>query len=121
MDLYRAKIYNNGVLVRDFIPVKNPSHVLGLYDLVKNVFYPKSGGTNDFIAGPVVNIVTILGEQVGVKIVPPTEPYLTARYNNNTYYIKLSENDYSLHIGSSNKLRIITSTGTYNAHDESVE
>ena len=49
--LYSCKIYDNGTLVRDFIPCKNPSDIIGLYDLVYTTFYPNAG-TGTFIAGP---------------------------------------------------------------------
>ena len=51
MKLYLFKIYDNDVLVRDFIPCKNPSGAIGLYDLVNNQFY-QNAGTGTFIAGP---------------------------------------------------------------------
>lgn len=38
--IYSCQIYDNGTLVRDFIPAMNDSEVAGLYDLVNNVFYP---------------------------------------------------------------------------------
>ena len=49
--VYSAKIYESGVLVRDFIPCKNASGVIGLYDLVNNQFYQNTG-SGTFIAGP---------------------------------------------------------------------
>lgn len=51
MKLYYFKIYNNDVLVRDFIPCKNPSGTIGLYDTVNSQFY-SNVGTDTFIAGP---------------------------------------------------------------------
>lgn len=48
--IYRAQIYQNEMLVRDFIPCKNASDVAGLMDIVNNVFYA-SEGTGQFIAG----------------------------------------------------------------------
>lgn len=44
------KIYDDGTLVRDFIPCKNVEGKAGLYDLVENKFYSSETGT-DFIAG----------------------------------------------------------------------
>lgn len=42
--LYFCKIYDNGVLVRDFIPCyRNSDNVIGLYDLVNDVFYTNQG------------------------------------------------------------------------------
>ena len=37
--LYSCQIYDNGVLVRDFIPCTNPDGISGLWDSVNNVFY----------------------------------------------------------------------------------
>lgn len=51
MKLYLFKIYDNDVLVRDFIPCKNPSGTIGLYDSVNNQFY-QNAGSGTFIAGP---------------------------------------------------------------------
>ena len=54
-NLYSCKIYDNGILVRDYIPCKNSSDEIGLYDLVNNSF-STNVGTGTFIAGPEVNI-----------------------------------------------------------------
>jgi len=46
------KIYKNGVLVRDFIPVRrNVDNVIGMYDTVTGTFFTNSG-TGTFTAGP---------------------------------------------------------------------
>ena len=52
---FSAKIWNNdtGVLVRDFIPVIDPTGTPCMYDKVENKFY-YNAGTGDFIAGPVI-------------------------------------------------------------------
>lgn len=55
--LYSCKIYDDGVLVRDFVPCNNPSNVAGLYDLIGNKFYPSASSTA-LIAGPYTNIKT---------------------------------------------------------------
>lgn len=41
--LYSCKIYDNGLLVRDFVPVKNDQDQVGLYDLVNEQFYANAG------------------------------------------------------------------------------
>ena len=51
--IYSAKIYQNGALVRDFIPCKNASGVIGLWDDVNSVFY-QNAGSGVFTAGPEV-------------------------------------------------------------------
>lgn len=50
MKLYSCQIYDNGILVRDFVPCKTDSGELGLYDNVNGRFYANAG-TGTFIAG----------------------------------------------------------------------
>ena len=50
---YLLKIYDNGTLVRDFIPCKKPDGTIGLWDDVNSVFYGNAG-TGAFAAGPVI-------------------------------------------------------------------
>lgn len=47
-----AKIYDNGTLIRDYIPCSDPSGEVGLYDQVSGVFYGNAG-TGTFGYGPV--------------------------------------------------------------------
>lgn len=52
--LYYCKIYENGTLVRDYIPIKDLNNVACLYDKVSDTyFYNQGSGT--FIAGPEIN------------------------------------------------------------------
>ena len=53
--IYSCKIYSNSALIRQFVPCKNSSGEVGLYDEVNNVFYGNAG-TGVFIAGPEVPI-----------------------------------------------------------------
>ena len=53
MKLYSCQIYDNGTPVRNFIPCKNPSGVVGLYDLVDGKFYTNAVAGN-FTAGETV-------------------------------------------------------------------
>lgn len=53
MCLYSCQIYDNGTLIRDYVPAKNSSGVVGLYDVVNGVFYTNAG-TGEFGAGPEV-------------------------------------------------------------------
>ena len=48
--IYSCYIYDNGTLVRDFVPCKNSGGVAGLYDLVNGVFYTDAAG-GSFAAG----------------------------------------------------------------------
>ena len=50
MILTSCKIYDNDTLIRDYVPCKNPSNEIGLYDLVTKEFYGNAG-TGAFIGG----------------------------------------------------------------------
>lgn len=43
MKLYSCKIYDDGKLVRDFIPCSNTSGMIGLWDDVNSAFYTNAG------------------------------------------------------------------------------
>ena len=51
--IYYFKIYDNDVLVRDFIPVLDNYGTPCMYDKVERKFY-YNAGTGDFIAGPII-------------------------------------------------------------------
>lgn len=51
LKIYSCQIYDNGTLIRDFVPCKTIEGVVGLYDTVNGAFYTNSG-TGSFIAGP---------------------------------------------------------------------
>ena len=58
------QIYDNNVLVRDFVPCYRKSDsVIGLYDLVNDVFYTNAG-TGTFSKGPDTSSITQLKCQV---------------------------------------------------------
>lgn len=51
---YNVKFYDSDTLIRDFIPVLDSAGVPCMYDKVERKFYYNSG-TEDFIAGPIIN------------------------------------------------------------------
>lgn len=51
--LYSCKIYDNGILIRDYIPTKDVDGVGGLFDKI-NMEFVYSSGTSQFTAGPEV-------------------------------------------------------------------
>lgn len=53
LKLYSCKIYDSGVLIRDFVPCTNPSGAVGLYDVENDQFY-SNAGSGAFTAGPEV-------------------------------------------------------------------
>lgn len=67
--IYSCQIYDNGILVRDYVPAKNSGEVVGLYDLVNDTFY-QNAGTGVFTAGP---------EVIPDPIITP--PVITTRTN----------------------------------------
>lgn len=72
IELYACKIYDNGELIRDFIPCKLNDGTVGLYDTVFCKFYENSG-TGSFIAGPLA--------------VPDPPTNLKASISNKTVYL----------------------------------
>ena len=67
--IYGFKIYKNATAVRDFIPCKNASGVVGLWDNVSSTFYANAG-TGTFTAGPTLigtHKVLINGTEYEVK------------------------------------------------------
>ena len=53
MRLYSCQIYDNGILIRDYIPCQATDGKIGLWDDVNSVFYGNAG-TGTFKAGPIV-------------------------------------------------------------------
>lgn len=49
--IYSAKFYDNGTIIRDFIPVIDKHGIACMYDKVSQTFFYNSG-TGDFVAGP---------------------------------------------------------------------
>lgn len=41
---YYCRIFDNGVMIRDFVPCINPEGVYGMYDLVEGIFYGSRSG-----------------------------------------------------------------------------
>ena len=50
--IYSCQIYDNGTLVREFVPCRNPYGIVGLYDLVNGQFYGNAG-TGEFTGMPI--------------------------------------------------------------------
>lgn len=50
LKIYSCQIYDNGVLIRDYVPCINADNAVGLYDLVNGQFYGNAG-TWTFAAG----------------------------------------------------------------------
>ena len=72
--LYSCQLYDNGVIVRNFVPCKNNlNNEIGLFDTINRVFYGNMG-TGSFIAGPEIsNTITI-----------PKDKYIPLQYISST-------------------------------------
>lgn len=65
MLLYYCKVYDGNTIIREYIPCKNPSEVIGLYDSIGQKFYANSGSGN-FLAGP--EIIPQSNDAIYVKV-----------------------------------------------------
>lgn len=84
--LYYCKIWDNGVLVRYMIPCKrNSDNVLGMYDIVNNVFYINSG-TGTFTAGA-NTILPNLDVPIEIQTVKDINKFNIQNWLNNTVTI----------------------------------
>lgn len=53
--IYSCKMYKNGKLDYDFIPIKTTTNIYGLWDKVNKIFY-SNAGTGTFTAGPAITL-----------------------------------------------------------------
>lgn len=53
---YSCQVYDNGRLIRDYVPCVDASGEAGMFDLVNSRFY-RNAGTGSFIAGPVLIVI----------------------------------------------------------------
>lgn len=76
VSLYSCQIYDNGTLIRDFVPCKNPSGTYGLYDMVGEKFYGNAG-SGSFTGGEAVGEPAVAELTVAVTEEPTEyDPYL---------------------------------------------
>lgn len=78
--LYSCQVYDNGTLIRDFVPCTNASSSIGLYDLVNHTFYTNAG-SDTFTAGATVDAQETV--VVSTSIVAST--YVVSRSNDTEY------------------------------------
>lgn len=72
--IYYFQIYDNGTLVRDYVPCKNASGVFGLYDLANDVFY-QNAGSGTFAAGEEIVAPATASVMVASANVGDYDPY----------------------------------------------
>ncbi len=75
MRVYSFKMFDNNALVRSFVPAKNSSGTVGLYDLVGQKFYTDAAG-GKFTAGSTATTRVVLGYFSNVTLkYTNTDPY----------------------------------------------
>lgn len=95
--LYSCQIYDNGTLVRNFVPCyRKADNVAGLYDLVNGVFYTNAG-TGTFVVGPDVpslnysityNITNgTAPSEINPTTISPNDTVSITVETNNSYYL----------------------------------
>ena len=72
--IYSCHIYDNGTLVRDYVPCKNPSGAYGLYDMANGLFY-QNAGSGAFTAGEEVVAPATASVMVTSDNVAEYDPY----------------------------------------------
>ena len=86
--LYSTKIYDNGVLVRNFVPAENSSGTVGLFDTVGQKFYTNAGN-GSFKAGPVTTTYNITTDAFDIYE-PSRDKYIfngyTEQISTSTWY-----------------------------------
>lgn len=86
--VYSFKIYDNGVLVRDFVPCENTEGEVGLWDKVTGKFYGNSGTGQFLRPGEVyADLTWLINEKFTL---PPGYPGYKANFTSNgTAYVRL--------------------------------
>ena len=65
--VYSCQIYDNGTLVRDFVPCTNATGAVGLYDVVNSKFY-NNEGTGMFVDGALIAEYAEALRTLGVEV-----------------------------------------------------
>ena len=81
--LYSCQIYDNGTLIRDYIPCQTASGEIGLWDDVNSVFYGNAG-TGTFTAGPGIAIAAAASEVTELEYIRSSNTqYISSAINPN--------------------------------------
>ena len=87
--VYGCRIYDNGVLVRNFVPCVNESGTAGMYDVVNEAFYTNAG-TGTFSVGS-ESADLIVGESVGFVSSTNIGAYPNGGIKDGFYYESVGE------------------------------
>lgn len=83
--IYSCKIYENGILVKDYIPALNSDGIAGLYEAINDIFYI-SEGFEDFVAGDIEKeIIAIQTTATATYKIPYSTTYTISANNIDGY------------------------------------
>ena len=85
--LYSLQVYDNGTLVRYFVPCKNASGAAGLYDIVNDVFYGNAG-SGTFAVGSTASKPSVINV-IGYAVSDDADTYPNGAFLDGYYYEKL--------------------------------
>lgn len=81
--LYSCQIYDNGTIIRDYIPCQTTAGEIGLWDDVNSVFYGNAG-TGTFTAGPGIAIAAAASEITELEYIRSSNTqYISSAINPN--------------------------------------
>lgn len=83
--IYGCKIYDNGILVRDYIPALRSDGIAGLYDEVNDTFTASSGSGNFIAGGKQEEIIATQTSITGSYKIPFNTSYVVKAGNVNGY------------------------------------
>lgn len=111
MKLYSCQIYDNGTLVRDYVPCMNASNVCGLYDRVNKVFYPSASSTALLPPDGTVGSITVNGTAYQCEQGMTWSAWVASAYNTGGYKVsgtQINDSTGTKHING------VTTTSTIN-------
>ena len=112
--IYSCQIYDNDVLIRDYIPVIASDNFAGLWDFVSQSFFGNTG-TNVFVAGGAaakgIARLFYMGQQIGTISVSPTSASIIGANKTTTATITYTGNGIITAITSNTNIATATISG----------
>lgn len=112
--LYSCQIYDNGELIRDFVPCfRTSDNVVGLYDKVNNMFYTNSG-SDEFLMGSNVNESLMANYQLVEYIESTGTQYINSNfYPDSNTSIEMNVLSKTVNAGKNNFIFGVNSSADY--------
>ena len=116
--VYALKMWQGDTLVRDFIPCRNSSGEVGLYDLVEEKFY-SNAGSGSFVEGDEVIIANVAGIPCFLKVETSLGAVVTATLENKS--VSATANSKGIATLVLDKEGLWSVTATYEGETKSTE